>query len=403
MPGAPEGPSVPPPAEVRPPQLEVVQNPEAEQKPSRQRQEGNLVTQSLLGRAARETEERKDKLAAENIEQAKKMVAEPGVRPLLTLGAIQDLPEGEDLEFDLKPLSLQQGEKMLKITGVRRQGNDFVCTIEGQDQPITLSRQEIFDAQLLDEADVILAQFQPGAPERDLLELQIKFLREGEGALTGQDVDKTITEAARKLGILTAEDFRKFINREYPELQESLALSITAEQALLRKQQREKVFEVLEGKNTIGFQEMKDVFKAIGVSPEDMLGQTNTIVQRLEAQARANPGNEALAKELAKAKAMQNFWQRGVDAIKENGPIQKDFERAAQGLIKPEQADQLAKALQEGKLEDILLALIPGLDDPRKQKEMLDYFKTFGMGAGILAMLLHAFTKEITEGSPMGQ
>ena len=108
------------------------------------------------------------------------------------------------------------GAETKRVTGIVSGEEDtLLCIVEGQSEPVAIPRQAVVDACFVTEADSILSQFPEGSPERTALELQVQALKSNAAAFANPElVDRTITEAAENIGMLTSKGIESFIQTQ---------------------------------------------------------------------------------------------------------------------------------------------------------------------------------------------
>lgn len=162
------------------------------------RERVQAVVNQIVDRRITNARERYNKLKASDPAAAQALIAEgSATRAMLELGMLRD---GVQVDY-VNPLEVELGGKKIKILGiVGRNGENLTCRIEGESGTIedTIPVEAAVNAKLKGD-EAILAEFPPGHPQRELLELYINVLRGGGTTADSEQVQKAVQEAKANL------------------------------------------------------------------------------------------------------------------------------------------------------------------------------------------------------------
>lgn len=275
----------------------------------------------------------------------------------------------------------------------------LVCTGIGPDGSVAnfdLPLETFLDAQVLSEADNLLANFPPDNTERKILEAHIAHLKDPQSETATLD-DATLEQAARESGLVSADAVRDFIKKIRPRRQEADGTTTAAQNEF--NAHTDNLLDLLDGKNIATAEDMARVMKVVG---KDIMsnGEIGNKIKELTAHINAAKAQGAHAELIAKLTNQRDQLQKMEHIFTTHqGQIQEFFSRIEDGQVDASIGNEISDSLRAGNIDKVIesIMLSDGVTDDEKSK-VAELAKKYGLyGGGIVLLILFALLRAAQE------
>lgn len=364
----------PSPEESAEPRPEEAINPQ-----QRQYEELQTVGSNLLHRKVAEAVDKKhkkeDPSAGQNILAGIREFWGPKNNDYKPISFVTDKsPQGKAIEGNPIFITLKDGKRIEVTHLASADKNSFFITIPGMEKgdwsTISISRQDMANAQLVSEKEKILAEF--SEDERPIIERYLDTVDRGPAALPtpgtpeAEALNKTIKEAAKSAGILTSEHMTSIVE---VWKKNKLAQGQTEEQIA---PQIAKAMEKLNGVNVMDAKSTMAVLEELGMNPgpetiNQEISDLNKKFADIQTSMTVEPSNgptlQPRANQIQERLAL--LTQISDQLSGDGSPLQAYFAAAEKGTINPEQAKSMIDAIESGDILKIIKAARPELFEPK--------------------------------------
>lgn len=322
----------------------------------------------------------------------------PGKNALLAIGVLRNNPTAFSGSLEV---STENGA--IHLTNIlQANGESYTCVIDGQEEPVVISLQQIINAAIISESDTILGQFAEDSPERALLEIQIQRLKNPDaplaapGTAESQAIDLIIRQTAEANHIPTTDSLRTLRQNIDARL---AGETLTPEQRTQQENFASAVERIANERNILDFPSLKEAFSAAGISGEDAVRNARNAVKEAEETANRNPDNNEAKIRLGSAKVQELIIKYASRALADDAEVATLMKDMINGTADIARAKAFQEALKTGSPDAITRAVGAAAitdEDKTKIKDELAKMGKKGNLWLVLMALVFSVTGEVT-------